>query len=73
MNIFPNVKTLSLYSTNFEGAWPSTHYTNLRLFNTNDEALSGVDSKVIPLSLNGYQELICKPEAMIRGIKDAKF
>ena len=74
LDIFPNVKRLILYcdfDSKIEGAWPSSHYTNLRSFK--DEENSVKDSKMIPLSLNGYQELECGPELMIRGIEDAKF
>ena len=74
LDIFPYVKRLNLYcndDSKIEGAWPSTHYTNLRSFN--EEIFSISESKMIPLSLNGYQELECKPELMIRGIEDAKF
>ncbi len=58
LDIFPNVKRLNLdndYKSKIEGAWPSTHYTNLRSFN--DEWGGVEDSMMIPLSLNGYQEL----------------
>ncbi len=72
LEIFPNVKKLNLNSSKIEGAWPSSHYTNLRSFN-DTERYSVLESKIIPLSLNGYQELECKPELMIRGIQDAKF
>ncbi len=71
--MFPNAKRFNLYCRNnskIEGAWPSSHYTNLSSFNGTDKNL---ESKMIPLSLNGYQELECKAELMIRGIEDAKF
>ncbi len=74
LHIYPNFKSLHLncnFYSKIEGAWPSTHYTNLRSFN--DECGRVLDSLMIPLSLNGYQELKCKPELMIRGIEDAKF
>ncbi len=75
LDIFPNVKRLILYcgyDSKIEGAWPSTHYTNLRSFK--DRSWDSVlESKMIPLSLNGYQELECYPKLMIRGIEDAKF
>ena len=75
MDIFPYVKTLNIYcddDSKIEGAWPSSHYINLRSFNDRFRN-SDLESKMIPLSLNGYQELVCKPELMIRGIEDAKF
>ncbi len=74
LDIFPNVKRLNLYglTSEIEGSWPSTHYTNLCSFNDNSY-YSVKESKMIPLSLNGYQELECKPELMLRGIFDAKF
>ncbi len=74
LDIFPNVKCLNLYcldDSKIEGAWPSTDFTNLRSFN--DLWGRVLESKMIPLSLNGYQELICLPELMIKGIEDAKF
>ena len=74
LHIYPNVKRVILLcsvDSKIEGAWPSTHYTNLRSFN--DKWGKVFESKMIPLSLNGYQELECKPELMIRGIQDAKF
>ncbi len=74
LDIFPKVKRLNLYcdyDSKIEGAWPSTHYTNLRSFI--NEWGSDLESEMIPLSLNGYQELECLPELMIRGIQDAKF
>ncbi len=73
LEIFPKVKRFNLSLLGYskiKGAWPSTHYTNLRSFNYYSVI---VDSKMIPLSLNGYQELECRPELMIRGIQDAKF
>ena len=74
LDIFPYVKKLNIFchdDSKIEGAWPSTHYTNLRSFN---EIWGRVlESKMIPLSVNGYQELECNPELMIRGIQDAKF
>ncbi len=73
LHIFPNVKTLNLEcnkNSKIEGAWPSSHYINLRSLRFRNSYL---ESKMIPLSLNGYQELVCKPELMIRGIEDAKF
>ncbi len=57
LDIFPYVKRLNLKddgNSKIEGAWPSTHYKNLRSFNSYSVI---VDSKMIPLSLNGYQEL----------------
>ncbi len=62
---------MSCYNSKVEGAWSSTHYTNLRSLKIHLNSV--LESKMIPYSLNGYQELLCSPELMIRGIQDAKF
>ena len=59
LGIFPYVKKFNLDCDRYskiEGSWPSTHYTDLRSF-IDEYYDSVVDNKMIPLSLNGYQEL----------------
>ncbi len=64
--IFPNLETLDL-SRRFSYIQDS-HFTKLHTFIR--RIFSSSNTSMIPLSTNGYRELLCKPELMVTGIED---